>query len=164
MPEAHLNIRAAIPADCPLILELIRDLAKYEKMSNLVVASSEDIQQAIFSKPQYAHCLIAQEGDQPVGFALYFFNFSTFQGKPGLYLEDLYIKAAYRGHGYGKALLKKLAGIALERNCRRMDWAVLDWNQPAIDFYYSIWARAEDEWTTFRLDGNALNSFATTEK
>ena len=158
-PSPNLNIRQATPQDCPLVLGLIKELAAYEKMSAQVVACEKDIAVALFGETKYAECQIAEWSGVPVGFALYFFTFSTFVGKPALYLEDLYIQPSMRGQGIGKALLRELAKIALQRDCKRMDWAVLDWNQPAIEFYQSIGARAEGEWTTFRLDGNALLDF-----
>ena len=159
--KPKLNIRQATPVDGALILGFIKELAAYEKMSSLVVASEEDIRKALFEQPNYADCLIAEWQGQAVGFALYFYTFSTFAGKPALYLEDLYVQPGVRGNGIGKSLLQQLAKTALENNCSRMDWAVLDWNQPAIDFYQSIGAHAEDQWTTFRLDGEELNNFGT---
>lgn len=160
-PDEDLNIRMAVPRDACMILEFIKQLAEYEKMSELVVARDDDIYRALFVEPKYADCLIAEWQGKPVAFALYFFTFSTFEGKPALYLEDLFVQPLSRGNGIGKALLKRLAKTALQHDCSRMDWAVLDWNQPAIDFYQSIGAHAEDQWTTFRLDGENLQLFGT---
>ncbi len=158
-PNPNLNIRQANSKDCALVLGFIKELAAYEKMSSQVVACEKDIATALFGELKYAECQIAEWSGVAVGFALYFFTFSTFIGKPALYLEDLYVQPTVRGQGIGKALLRHLAKIALQHDCKRMDWAVLDWNQPAIEFYKSIGARAEDEWTTFRLDGKALLDF-----
>ncbi|MBE9548002.1 MAG: GNAT family N-acetyltransferase [Proteobacteria bacterium] len=160
MPNnTDLKIRPANTDDCMVILSFIKELAEYEKMSSLVVATDNDIHKALFGEPKYADCLIAEWQGLPVGFALYFFIFSTFEGKPALYLEDLYVQPGVRGNGIGKSLLQRLASTALQHNCSRMDWAVLDWNQPAIEFYQSIGAHAEDQWTTFRLDGEELLNF-----
>lgn len=151
------SIRNAGPEDSALILSLIKELAVYEKMQDEVVATVETIFDALFIK-KAAHAVIAFEDEIPTGFALYFFNFSTFLGKPGLYLEDLYILPEHRAKGYGKKLLLHLAGIALEKQCGRMEWSVLDWNTPAIDFYKSLGAMAMEEWTVFRLDEKAMRS------
>jgi GNAT superfamily N-acetyltransferase len=156
-------IRPAQPADVPMILELIRGLADYEKLSHEVEATEEKLRGSLFpgvgSSPA-AHCVLVESAGQPAGFALYFFNYSTFLAKPGLYLEDLFVKPAFRGRGLGKALLLHLAQLANARGCGRMEWTVLDWNQPAIDFYESIGARRLKEWQHCRLTGDALKRYA----
>lgn len=153
-------IREAVREDAPQILGFIRELAEYEKLSHEVVASVADIEQTVFADDARAHCLIAEYEGQPAGFALYFFNYSTFLGKYGIYLEDLYVKPEFRSKKIGYSLLQKLAKIAVEKDCARVDWSVLDWNEPAIDFYNSIGAKPMDEWTVFRLTGDALDDFA----
>ena len=157
---SNFVIREAVRADAPLILGFIKELADYEKLSHEVVATAADIEKTVFSSDARAHCLIAEYEGQPAGFALYFFNYSTFLGKYGIYLEDLYVKPEFRGKKIGYGLLQKLAEIAVEKDCARVDWSVLDWNQPAIDFYKSIGAKPMDEWTVFRLTGDALDEFA----
>jgi GNAT superfamily N-acetyltransferase len=154
------TIRAAHEADVPLIDRFIRELAEYEKLSHAVVATEEQLRRTLFGEKRFAEVLIAEEDAAPVGFALYFFNYSTFMGKPGLYLEDLFVKPETRGRGYGKALLARLAAIARERDCGRFEWAVLDWNEPAIGFYRSVGARPCDEWTVYRVTGDALEELA----
>ncbi len=149
------QIREATPSDSQVIFSLIQQLAVYEKLENEVVTTAEELENQIF-KNKYAHVLIAEEKGIPVGFALYFFNFSTFVGKPGLYLEDLFVEPEHRGKGYGKKLLIELAKIAVKKQCGRMEWSVLDWNQPAIDFYKSLQAKPMDEWTVFRLTENDI--------
>lgn len=144
------QIRTAQPSDSQTIFNLIYKLAVYEKLENDVVTSPEELREQIFEK-KYAEVLIAEEDGNPVGFALYFFNFSTFLGKPGLYLEDVFVEPDCRGKGYGKALLVELAKIAKEKDCGRMEWSVLDWNTPSIEFYKSLGAKPMDEWTVFRL-------------
>lgn len=153
------QIRKAVEADAPIILNLITQLAVYEKLEHEVVTNAEELREQIFVN-RYADVLIAEEDNKPVGFALYFFNFSTFVGKPGLYLEDLFIEPEHRGKGYGKKLLIELANIAQNKNCGRMEWSVLDWNQPSIDFYKSLSAKPMDEWTVFRLTQNEINHLA----
>ena len=145
------HIRQATEEDLSLILQFIQELAEYEKLSDQVVAT-EALLHDQFMVRQTSHCVLAYEGITPVGFAIYFFNYSTFLGRNGLYLEDLFVKPAHRGKGYGKKLLFHLYEIARQQQCGRMEWAVLDWNKPAIDFYKSIGARAMDEWTVFRMD------------
>ncbi len=158
---SNLVIREAVRTDAPQILGFINELAEYEKLSHEVVATVADIEQTVFAEEDArAHCLIAEYEGQPAGFALYFFNYSTFLGKYGIYLEDLYVKPEFRGKKIGYRLLQKLAQIAVEKDCARVDWSVLDWNQPAIDFYNSIGAKPMDEWTVFRLTGDALDDFA----
>lgn len=152
-------IRPAQESDSETIFNLIQKLAIYEKLENEVITNSEELREQIFVK-KYAEVLIAEEDEKPVGFALYFHNFSTFVGKPGIYLEDLFVEPETRGKGYGKALLVELAKIAKERNCGRLEWAVLDWNTPSIEFYKSIGAKPMDEWTIFRLDKEGIENLA----
>ena len=155
-----LKIREARKDDAGLILSFIQELAEYEKMRDEVVATIADIDNTLFAPTPKAFCLIAEDGGAAIGFALYFFNYSTFLGKHGLYLEDLFVRPQARGKGAGKALLAKLAVIAEENDCGRMEWWVLDWNKPAIDFYNSLHAEAMDEWTVFRLTGEPLKALA----
>ena len=155
----HFEIRYATEKDAALILEFIRGIAEYEKMSDEVVATEELLQEWIFEKKK-AEVIFAVENGVEVGFALFFHNFSTFVGRAGLYLEDLFVKVEHRGKGYGKALLKELARIAVERGCGRMDWVCLDWNQPSIDFYKRMGARPMDEWTVYRVSGAGLDALA----
>ena len=154
-------LRPATPADVPLILDFIRRLADYEKLSAEVTATEEQLRTTLFSTPPVAHCVLAfsPEGT-PAGFAIYFFNYSTFLARPGLYLEDLFVKPEFRGRGFGKALLLHLAQLANARGCGRMEWSVLDWNQPAIEFYESLGARRMKEWQICRLTGAALAQYA----
>ena len=149
------SIRPAEEADTPLILRFIRELAEYEHLLHEVVADEDTLRTWIFQKGG-AQVLIAQEGPEPVGFALYFHNFSTFLGRCGIYLEDLFVRPEHRGKGYGKATLQQLGRIALERGCGRLEWACLDWNKPSIDFYLSLDAKPMDEWTVYRLTGDSL--------
>lgn len=151
--------RHAEETDVALILQFIKDLAEYERMSDEVIATEELLREWIFEKKK-AEVIFAMEGEKEVGFALFFHNFSTFLGRAGIYLEDLYVKEAYRGRGYGKALLKKLAKIAVERGCGRLEWSCLDWNQPSIDFYRSLDAVPMDEWTVYRATGETLQKLA----
>jgi GNAT superfamily N-acetyltransferase len=168
---AEFQIRPARVEDVPIILELIRDLATYERAPDEVAATEEQLVDVLFGERPAAEVLLAFEGESPVGFAVYFYNFSTWLGRPGLYLEDLFVKPEKRGKGYGRALLVELAKIARDRGCGRMEWAVLDWNEPAIKFYRTLAAKPMDEWTVFRLtrDGieklaNAAGTAATAEK
>ncbi|HXH39418.1 MAG TPA: GNAT family N-acetyltransferase [Thermoanaerobaculia bacterium] len=154
------KIREATESDVPLILQFIRDLAEYEKLAHLVVATEEQLHATLFGNPRFAEVVIAEEDGTAAGFAIFFHNYSTFLAQPGIYLEDLYVKPEYRGRGYGKALLARLAQIARERNCGRVEWAVLDWNEPSIAFYKSLGARPMEEWRTFRLTGDALERLA----
>ena len=154
------EIRNATPADIPQILSFIKELAHYEKLSHAVVATEELLNEHLFGKSPKAEVVLAYYGGQAVGFALFFHNFSTFVGRPGLYLEDLFVRESMRGKGIGKALLIHLAGIAVDRNCGRFEWAVLDWNAPAIEFYKSLGAAPIDDWTIFRVDGDALRKLA----
>jgi GNAT superfamily N-acetyltransferase len=165
------EIRPARVEDVPIILQLIRDLATYERAPNEVSATEVQLVDVLFGERPAAEVLLAFEGKSPVGFAVYFYNFSTWLGRPGLYLEDLFVKPEKRGKGYGRALLIELAKIARDRGCGRMEWAVLDWNEPAIKFYRALGAKPMDEWTVFRLtrDGiarlaNAADTAATTEQ
>ena len=149
------KIRYANENDISLILDFIRQLAVYEKMLDEVVATEDLLKEWLFER-KVAEVIFVMEDDIEVGFALFFHNFSTFLGKAGIYLEDLFVKPEYRGKGYGKALIKKLASIAAERNCGRLEWSCLDWNQPSIDFYLSLGAEAMDEWTVYRVTGDTL--------
>ena len=155
-----VTIRAAAPHEMPEVLAFIRELAVYERLEHEVVASVADLSAALFGPHRYAEVVFACRDGVPVGFALFFHNFSTFVGKPGIYLEDLFVRPAARGHGVGKRLLAWLAATALERGCARLDWAVLDWNEPSIGFYRSLGAVDQSEWTTYRLDGAALARLA----
>jgi GNAT superfamily N-acetyltransferase len=159
----NFSIAPAGVDDLPVILQLIRELAEYERAPKDVVATEEGLREVLFGQEPAARVLIAREGDAPVGFAVYFFNFSTWLGRPGLYLEDLFVKPDKRGHGYGRALLVQLARIAEERGCGRMEWAVLDWNEPAIQFYKKLGAQPMDEWTVFRLTRDGIARLAQTE-
>ena len=154
-----MKFRFAEESDCGLVLSFIRGLADYEKMSDQVVATEELLREWIFEKRK-AEVLFVCDDDKEVGFALFFHNFSTFLGRAGIYLEDLFVLPEYRGKGYGKALLKRLAQITVERGCGRLEWACLDWNQPSIDFYRSLGALPMDEWTTYRLTGDTLQKMA----
>lgn len=146
-----ISIRPAEIQDSELILGFIKQLAQYEKLEHEVSASLKLLEENLFSAKSKAYCLIAEYNSVPVGFALYFYNFSTFLGKPGLYLEDLFVEPEYRGQGIGKALLTELIKIAQKENLGRVEWWVLDWNKPSIDFYKSLGAKAMDEWTVFRI-------------
>ncbi len=157
---ADLQIREATPDDAALILGFITSLAIYEKAEHEVLASESDIRESLFGDDATAHGLICSINDTPIGFAVYFFNYSTWLGKPGLYLEDLYIEPEYRGSGAGKALLKHLAGTAVAKGCGRFEWSVLDWNTPARKFYASLGAQPQDEWVIYRLAGKELDKLA----
>ena len=150
-----MEFRFADKNDCGKILDFIKQLAEYEKMSDEVVATEELLQEWIFEK-QKAEVIFAVENEKEVGFALFFHNFSTFLGRAGIYLEDLFVLPEYRGKGYGKGLLKQLAKITVERGCGRLEWSCLDWNKPSIDFYLSLGAVPMDEWTVYRLTGDTL--------
>ena len=154
-----MTIRFATENDCALILHFIRDLAEYEKMADQVVTSEELLREWIFEKQKAEVLFVCEEGKE-LGFALFFHNFSTFLGRAGIYLEDLFVLQEYRGKGYGKALLKKLAQIAVERGCGRLEWSCLDWNSPSIDFYRSLGAIPMDDWTTYRLTGETLKKMS----
>src|ERR1700748_2493146 len=159
MPET-CRIRPASPEDVPLILSLIRELAEYEKLLHEVKATEAELKTALFGARPHAECVIAELGGKPAGFALFFHNFSTFLAKPGLYLEDLYVKPELRGKGVGKKLLAHLAALALKRGCGRFEWAVLDWNAAAITFYKSLGAEMMEAWKINRLTGKALERLA----
>jgi GNAT superfamily N-acetyltransferase len=152
----NITIRPAAEHELPEVLAFIRELAVYERLEHEVVASVADLAVALFGPQRYAEVVFACRDGVPVGFALFFHNFSTFIGKPGIYLEDLFVRPAARGHGIGRRLLAWLAATALERGCARLEWAVLDWNEPALGFYRSLGAVAQDDWTTFRLTDAAL--------
>ena len=155
----NYKFRYAEEKDVSLILYFIKELAKYEEMLNEVVATEEVLKEWLFDKKK-AEVIFALNDDVEVGFALFFHNFSTFLGRSGVYLEDLYVKPEFRGKGYGKALLKKLAQIAVERGCGRLEWCCLDWNKPSIDFYLSLGAKPMNEWTVYRIAGNTLTQLA----
>ena len=155
-----LRISAAAESDVPVILKFIRDLAEYEKLLHLVVATEEDIREHVFGANPVAEVLLAYWDSKPVGFALYFRNFSTFLGQAGIYLEDLFVEPEHRGKGIGKALLIRLAKIAVERGYGRVQWAVLDWNTPSIEFYRSLGAVPQDDWTVYGLTGDTLAQLA----
>lgn len=154
-----IEFRYAEEKDVALILQFIRELADYEKMLNEVVATEELLKEWIFEKNK-AEVIFALENGVEVGFALFFHNFSTFLGRSGIYLEDLYVRPDYRGRGYGKGLLKKLAQIAVERGCGRLEWWCLDWNKPSIDFYLSLGAEPMEDWTVYRITGDTLRNMA----
>ncbi len=155
-PVTPLTITAATPGDVPTIAGLIKALAEYERLAHEVVADDASIHRSLFGDRPVAEAAIARVGETTVGFALFFHNYSTFLGRPGIYLEDLFVLPEYRGHGYGRALLSHLARIAVGRQCGRMEWSVLKWNTPAIGFYESLGAKPMDEWTVYRLTGDAL--------
>lgn len=157
--NTEVKFRFAKRSDIPLILNFIRGLAEYEKMSDEVVADEKTLEEWIFDKKK-AEVIFALEGEKAVGFALFFHNFSTFLGRAGIYLEDLFVLPEYRGKGYGKALLKKLAAITVERGCGRLEWCCLDWNKPSIDFYLSLGAKPLSDWTIYRVTGKTLSELA----
>src|SRR6187431_858500 len=150
------SISPATPADVPVLLGLVRALADYEKLASSVVATDASIRESLFGPSPAAEAIIARVGDEPVGFALWFHNYSTFLGRRGLYLEDLFVTPAWRNQGIGRQLLAEVAAVAVARDCGRMEWSVLDWNEPAIRAYRSIGAVPMDEWTIYRLTGDAL--------
>jgi len=158
----NLSIRQATVEDVPLVLSFIRQLAEYERISQGVDVTEELLRENLFGRRRCAEVLLGYADSEPVGFAVFFHNFSTFCGKPGLYLEDLFVIPQMRGKGFGRALLVELAKIARERKCARLEWAVLDWNQPAIDFYKKLGAKAMDEWTIFRVTDEALDRLGNT--
>ena len=160
MSNGNFKIRPATERDVPVILAFIRQLAEYEKLSHEAVMTEEILRQSLFGSRRAAEVLLGYSGDLPVAFAVFFHNFSTFLGRPGLYLEDLFVIPEMRGKGFGKAMLVELARIARERNCGRFEWSVLDWNKPAIDFYKALGAVPMDEWTIFRVTGEALKRLA----
>ncbi|MCP5345496.1 MAG: GNAT family N-acetyltransferase [Gammaproteobacteria bacterium] len=155
-----MTLRAATPEDCDLLLEMIRELAVFENLADQVTATPQILRESLFGSPPAAAAIIAEVDNEPAGYALYFSTFSTFTGKAGLYLEDIYVRPGWRKIGLGKKLLQQVAGIAVERGCPRLEWSVLDWNQPAIDFYRSLGAEPLSEWIGQRLTGAALKETA----
>jgi GNAT superfamily N-acetyltransferase len=155
-----LALRPAAPEDVPLILDYIKELADYERAPEKAVARPEDLQRHLFGDKPLAFAVMAEWDGLPAGWALWFYNFSTWEGKPGLYLEDLYVRPAFRGKGIGKALLRHLAGVAVEQGCTRYVWQVLDWNAPSIAFYQAMGAQILPEWLTCRVEGDALKAMA----
>jgi len=155
-----IEVRVASPADTPLVLEFIKDLAEYERLAHEVEATEADIRRDLFGENPRCFCDIAEDGGRPVGFALWFYNYSTFRGRAGIYLEDLFVEPGARGVGAGKALLRRLAQRCVEADLGRLEWAVLNWNEPSIAFYDSLGASAKDDWTVRRLDGEALTRLA----
>src|SRR5467141_3474005 len=160
MTTPTVQIRDATISDVPMILQLIRDLATYERAPNDVIATEQGLQEVLFGEQPSAKVVMIFESEEAVGFAVYFFNFSTWLGRPGLYLEDLFVKPETRGRGYGRALLIHLAKIARDHNCGRMEWAVLTWNEPAIQFYKKLGAGSLDDWRVFRLTSDGIGRLA----
>lgn len=160
MVSDNFSIRFATERDVPIILKFIAALAEYERMAEEVTATEERLQSSLFGEKRFAEVILGFESDRPVGFALFFHNYSTFLAKPGIYLEDLFVFPDHRGKGYGKALLTHLAKLAVQRNCGRLEWSVLNWNEPAIGFYEKLGAKAQDEWTVYRLTGETLERVA----
>jgi GNAT superfamily N-acetyltransferase len=156
----QFEVRSATAEDVPLILDLIRELAEYEELSHEVVATEDSLLEGLFGDRPIAEVLVAEQGEEAAGFALFFHNFSTFLGKPGIYLEDLYVRPRFRRTGIGKAMLAYLARLAKERGCGRLEWSVLDWNEPSIRFYESLGAVAMDDWTVHRVSGRALEGLS----
>ena len=156
MSPAMIDIRRATEADTAQILQFIRELARYERLEHEVAATEAQLRETLFGPRPYAEVLIANAAHEPVGFALFFHNYSTFRGQPGIYLEDLYVKEHMRGQGVGRQLLRQLARLAIERRCARLEWAVLEWNAPSIAFYRNLGAQPMEDWRTFRLTGAAL--------
>lgn len=156
----NFEIREAIEADIPLVLHFIKELAEYEKLSDIVEADEKVLWESMFGEGSNTKALLAFYDGEPVGYAVYFFNFSSFVGRMGLYLEDIYVNPDMRGRGFGKALLKKLAQLAIENNCGRMEWIVLDWNESAIEFYKKLGAETLDAWTTYRLNQKEIETLA----
>ena len=161
--STKFQIRPATVNDLPIVMQLIRDLAEYERAPNDVVATEEGLQEVLFGQKPSAEVVLAMEGESAVGFAVFFHNFSTWLGRPGLYLEDLFVRPDSRGKGYGRALLVQLAKIARDRDCGRMEWAVLDWNEPAIKFYRTLGAAPNEEWTIFRLTSDKIAKLAASD-
>lgn len=157
----QLTLRAAVASDCPLVLSFIRDLASYEQLMNEFEATEEKLRATLFSEKPAAECLLAFVGDAPAGFAVFYTNYSTFLAKPGLYVEDLFVKPAFRKRGVGRALLAHIAGLANDRGCGRVEWTVLDWNEPAIEFYKTFGAAPMEDWRLCRLAGDALAKFGS---
>ena len=162
MLSSHMvKIEFAKSQDVPVILDFIKALAEYEKLSHEVVATEEKLRATLFGRKPAAEVILLRDGNETAGFALFFHNYSTFLAKPGIYLEDLFVKPAFRGRGHGKALLAALAKIAVERACGRLEWSVLDWNKPAIDLYLSLGSKPQSEWTVHRMTGDALRALAS---
>ena len=157
---SEFRIRSATPSDVPRVLAFIKELAEYERLSHEVVADAAALTAALFGPGANAEALLGELDGEPIAFAVFFHNFSTFLGRKGLYLEDLFVRPAHRGGGHGKAMLAHLAGLAVARGCGRFEWAVLDWNQPAIRFYEALGAKPNADWTVYRLDGTALAALA----
>ena len=157
---SNLNILPATEADVPVILDFIRKLAEYEKLSHEVTATEAQLRENLFGPQPAAEAILARLGEKPVGFALFFTNFSTFAGRPGIWLEDLFVLQEHRGRGIGESLIRAVASIAVERNCGGLEWTVLDWNEPAIELYRKLGAKAMTDWTTQRVAGEALNRLA----
>lgn len=155
-----VRVRAAVVDDVPLLIRLIRGLAEYERLLDVCVGTEEALREHLFGQRPYCEVLIAEDDAGPAGFALFFHNYSTFLTKPGIYLEDLFVLPERRGAGFGRALLEHLARLAVQRDCGRLEWAVLDWNEPAIGFYRRLGARLMDDWTACRLEGQALRALA----
>jgi GNAT superfamily N-acetyltransferase len=155
-----LRIEKALAADIPLVLSLIRELAEFERLLPEARATEADLRETLFGDRPFAEVVIGRVGAEAVGFALFFHNYSTFLGKPGIYLEDLFVRPAHRGKGFGEQLLRHLAQLAVQRGCGRFEWSVLDWNQQAIDFYKKLGAQPLNDWTTFRVTGDALQQLA----
>src|SRR5262249_37770695 len=155
-----ISVRYAQEHEVQIILQFIRDLAEYEHLEHEVVATEETLRETLFGRRPYAEVVFACLGEQPVGFALFFHNYSTFLGRPGIYLEDLFVRPEARGHGVGKRLLSWLAATAVSRDCGRLEWSVLDWNEPSIRFYRNLGAASMDDWTIFRVTGPALTALA----
>lgn len=158
-----IHIRDAVPADCPTILRFIRELAEYEKLAHEVVATEDQLRATLFCEHPKSFCMIAEDNGKPVGFAVYFYNFSTFLGRHGLYVEDVFVDPATRGKGIGQKLFAALAKRAVGHDCGRMEWWVLDWNEPAIEFYRRMHAEAMSEWTVYRLSGKDLAALAASD-
>lgn len=157
---SEFTIRFAGPEDISLILQFINELAEYEKLTHEVVATEELLHEHLFGEQPKAEVVIGEYEKEPVGFALFFHNFSTFLGRPGIYLEDLFVRKEHRGNGYGKSLLEFLARLAVDKNCGRLEWSVLNWNEPAINFYKQLGARPMDNWTVYRVTGKPLKKLA----
>ena len=160
MNAATIELRPAVEADVDQILEFIRELARYERLEHEVVATAADLRERLFGAQRFAEVVFACEAEVPVGFALFFHNFSTFKGQPGIYLEDLYVRPHLRGRGIGRLLLRHLARLTVERRCARLDWAVLEWNEPSIAFYRGLGAEPLADWRMFRLSGTALEQLS----
>ncbi len=160
MDDATITIRSATPDDVTAILDLIKALAEYERLLHTVTATEEQLAETLFGGRRYAEVFLAESGGEAIGFALFFHNYSTFVGKPGIYVEDVFVRPEYRGKGVGKALFRTVASVAHERDCGRMEWSVLNWNEPAIGFYRRIGARSLDEWTLYRLDEEGIEELA----